>query len=106
MPHPLPPLDCTSLAEIRDGIDHLDRQIVGLLRERMAYVHAAAAFKPTERSIPAPERVTAMLIDRRAWAEQAGLPPDDVESLFAGLIRWFINQQTLHWRRQHGADPV
>lgn len=106
MPHPLPPPDCTSLAEIRDGIDGLDRQIIGLLRERMAYVHAAAAFKPNEGSIPAPERVTAMLIDRRTWAEQAGLPPDDIESLFAGLIRWFINQQTLHWRRQHGLDPV
>jgi len=25
-------------------------------------------------------------------------PPD--------CIRWFVNQQTLHWRRQPGGDPV
>ncbi|WP_166302516.1 isochorismate lyase [Bradyrhizobium sp. 2S1] len=95
---------CENLGDIREGIDELDRQIVDILKHRMAYVKAAAQFKPTEESIPAPDRVAAMLTDRRAWAEVAGLPADGVETLFASLIEWFIQQQIIHWRVLRGAQ--
>ena len=62
------------------------------------YVKAAARFKPTESSIAAPERVAQMLPQRREWAEQAGLDPHFVETLFAQIIHWYIGQQVLHWR--------
>lgn len=103
MSTPKPPEACTGLADIRDGIDHLDRQIVEILARRMAYVKAAAQFKPSEESIPAPDRVAAMLDDRRVWAERAGLPAEGVATLFSGLIQWFIQQQVLHWRATRGA---
>ena len=74
MPRPKRPEACENLADIREGIDELDRQIVDVLQRRLAYVKAAAQFKPTEESIAAPQRVAAMLSDRRAWAEAAGLP--------------------------------
>ncbi|AUC95638.1 MULTISPECIES: isochorismate lyase [Bradyrhizobium] len=102
MPPPKAPECCENLGDIREGLDDLDRQIVAILKHRMAYVRAAAQFKPTEESIPAPERVAVMLADRRAWADAAGLPADGVEMLFAGLIQWFIDQQVLHWRTLHG----
>jgi len=100
MPRPKRPEACENLADIREGIDELDRQIVDVLQRRLAYVKAAAQFKPTEESIAAPQRVAAMLSDRRAWAEAAGLPAGGVETLFASLINWFIEQQTMHWRAQ------
>jgi isochorismate pyruvate lyase len=102
MPSPKTPDRCENLGDIREGLDDLDRQIVSILKHRMAYVKAAARFKPSEESIPAPERVAVMLAERRAWADAAGLPADGVEALFAGLIRWFIEQQVLHWRVLHG----
>ena len=96
------PMECENLHEIRRGIDSIDREIIKLLQRRMGYVLSAARFKPDENSIPAPDRVAAMLIDRRHWAEEEQLSADYIESLFTGIIQWFINQQKLHWRTNHG----
>ena len=104
MSPPKAPDLCQGLGDIREGIDDIDFQIIGLLKCRMAYVKAAARFKPTEASIPAPDRVASMLAERRTWAEQAGLPADGIASLFASLIQWFIDQQTRHWRAQRAMD--
>lgn len=97
-----PPSQCQNLGEIRQGIDSIDHEIIKLLRKRMNYVLSAARFKPSEASIAAPDRVAAMLVERRQWADQQQLPADYIESLFGGIIQWFISQQTLHWRASHG----
>ncbi|RFA28586.1 isochorismate-pyruvate lyase [Alkalilimnicola ehrlichii] len=97
---PKEPAACQGLEDIRAAIDHLDRQLIELLRRRKAYVLSAARFKPNEASIPAPERVTRMIADRRVWAEEAGLDPEFVVSLFEPTIDWFIELQIQHWRRQ------
>ena len=46
------------------------------MARRMLYVRAASRFKPSESSIPAPERVAQMLPQRRQWAEEVGLDGD------------------------------
>ena len=38
-------VNCDSLEQVREKIDGLDRQIVGLIAERGAYVSQAARFK-------------------------------------------------------------
>ncbi|WP_444931046.1 isochorismate lyase [Microbulbifer sp. SSSA002] len=96
------PVECENLGEIRQGIDSIDREIIRLLQQRMDYVLSAAQFKPDETSIPAPDRVVAMLVDRRRWAEEEQLPADYIESLFTDIIQWFIKQQVLHWRTERG----
>lgn len=93
------PQQCTSLEDIRVGIDTIDREIIAALGRRLHYVRAAAAFKLTEESIAAPERVGAMIPERCAWADEAGLDPDFVGPLFAQIIHWFIAQQIHHWRK-------
>ncbi|MFS1522803.1 isochorismate lyase [Microbulbifer sp. 2304DJ12-6] len=98
------PMECKNLNEIRQGIDAIDREIIRLLQQRMGYVLSAAQFKPDETSISAPDRVVAMLIDRRHWAEEEKLCADYIELLFTDIIRWFINQQTLHWRKTYRAS--
>ncbi|PYY88490.1 isochorismate-pyruvate lyase [Pseudomonas sp. TKO26] len=98
------PEQCSGLDDVRCGIDAMDRQIIQALGQRLAYVKAAAQFKPTEDSIAAPERVAAMLPQRRQWAEQAGLDPMFVVPLFAQIIHWNIAQQVRHWRLQHGLE--
>lgn len=102
------PEACESLNDIRIGIDTLDQEIVHILAKRMGYVKAAAQFKPDEQSIPAPERVVAMLEDRKKWAEEAGMSAEYVENLFSNIIDWYINQQIKHWRTERGlavAEP-
>lgn len=95
------PEACQDLNDVRIGIDTLDQQIIQALGQRLAYVKAAAQFKPSEASIPAPERVAAMLPLRREWATDAGLDPAFIGPLFAQIIQWNIDQQILHWRMTH-----
>ncbi len=67
------PRDCASLQQIRTEIDGIDHEIVAALGRRFAYVKAATAFKMGAASVRAPERVAAMVEQRRHWAEQEGL---------------------------------
>jgi isochorismate pyruvate lyase len=86
---PKPPEECASLDEVREAIDRLDRGIVAALGLRRGYVHAAARFKTDEASVRAPDRLAAMIAERRRWADSAGLPPDLVEHLFRDLVAAF-----------------
>jgi isochorismate pyruvate lyase len=88
-----PAAECTSLAEVRTAIDTLDRELLALLGRRAAYVHAAARFKTDAASVRAPDRVQAMLEQRRAWALEEGLDPDVVAELFSLLVAYFIRRE-------------
>lgn len=98
------PAECRELSDIRQAIDTLDRAVIELLGLRLGYVLEATRFKPDAASIPAPERVAAMMPERRRWAEENGLNPDFVVPLFSQIIQWFIQQQVSHWhlREQSG----
>ncbi|HKS15090.1 MAG TPA: isochorismate lyase [Pseudomonas sp.] len=98
------PEACTSLADIRAGIDFHDRQIFEALEKRLGYVKAAVQFKANEQAIPAPERVAAMLEERLEWAASAGFDPQFIEALFGQIIHWNIQQQIQHWRSIHPAS--
>lgn len=84
---------CTTLDDVRTAIDALDREILALLGRRAAYVHAAARFKTDAASVRAPDRVQAMLEQRRAWAAEEGLDPDVVAELFTLLVAYFIRRE-------------
>jgi isochorismate pyruvate lyase len=92
------PADCASLSEVRAEIDRLDRAIIALIGERAGYVHAAARFKSSEADVAAPARQASMLLDRRAWAEQADLDPNIIEKLYRDLVAYFIVRETDHWK--------
>ncbi|WP_323990505.1 isochorismate lyase [Pseudomonas canadensis] len=91
------PEHCTGLSDIREAIDSLDQQIIETLGLRMQYVKAASVFKPDQASIAAPERVAAMLPQRRQWAQEAGLDGEFIEGLFNQIIHWYIAEQTAFW---------
>ncbi|TQN60678.1 isochorismate lyase [Agrobacterium tumefaciens] len=95
------PTDCQNLGDIRQAIDTIDRTLVDLLGLRMGYVLEAARFKPDVASIPAPERVAAMLPERCRWAEENKLDPNFVVPLFSQIIQWFIQQQIRHWEQKN-----
>jgi isochorismate pyruvate lyase len=91
------PEDCKSLHDVRAGIDALDEEIIRLLGRRAGYVHAAARFKTSEEHVAAPDRQTAMLQVRRAWAEREGLSPDVIEDIYRRLLAYFIGRELHHW---------
>ncbi|WP_254055668.1 isochorismate lyase [Ruegeria sp. EL01] len=91
------PDEVSGLDDVRQAIDAIDAQIIGLLSRRMDYVKAAADFKSDLQAVPAPERVREMLNERSDWASALGLNPDFVAPLFAQISEWFIRQQIAHW---------
>lgn len=77
---------CANLEEVRERIDALDRELVGLLADRFAYARQAAAFKVSVADVPAPERVAKVIGNVRRLAEEAGAPPEGVEAVYRALI--------------------
>ena len=93
------PDQCESMVDIRAEIDRLDRQVVALLGQRFAYVKAASKFKTSETTVRAPERLQAMLQQRRVWAEEEGLDADVIEKMYQDLVNHFINEEMKHWKQ-------
>jgi chorismate mutase / prephenate dehydrogenase len=84
VPQNLPrPLDA-----LRAQIDQVDGELLELLKRRMAIVTEVALAKREEgSSVRDPARESAILDSRRARAEQLGLSPEFIESLYR-LIMW------------------
>jgi isochorismate pyruvate lyase len=93
-------IDCKDMSEIRTEIDALDRTIVHLIGRRYNYVKAAAKFKTSETSVKAPERFKSMLVERREWAIEEGLNPDAIEKMYSDLVKHFIAEEMVHWKKK------
>ncbi len=94
------PSECSNMHEIRGEIDRIDRLIVGLLGERLGYVHEAAKFKTSETSVRALDRVASMLGDREQWAAEAGIAPSVVRELHQHLIDYFTEHELQEWSQR------
>jgi isochorismate pyruvate lyase len=98
------PDECASMADIRAEIDRLDRQVVALLGQRFDYVKAASKFKTSEATVKAPERLQAMVQQRRIWAEESGLNADAIETMYRNLVSHFIEEEMRHWQSRQNAN--
>ncbi|MBA2713608.1 MAG: chorismate mutase [Rubrobacteraceae bacterium] len=92
------PADCESIEDVREAIDALDREIIYLIGSRARYVEVAAHFKTGEESVRATARQRTMLETRRRWADENGLDPDVIESLYRTLLSYFIDREMQEWR--------
>ncbi|HEU4961848.1 MAG TPA: chorismate mutase [Sphingomonas sp.] len=78
--------ECATMAEVRAGVDQVDRELVALLARRFGYMDAAARIKP-ERSHVRDEARKAQVIDNaRAAARAAGIPENAIAALWDQLI--------------------
>lgn len=93
-----------SLADLRQTIDRIDRQIVALLAERVRCLDHVVEVK-TRENLPAaiPERVEEVVAHVRAEASAAGVPPDLAETLWRALIGWSIVYEDGHLSGPEGS---
>lgn len=91
------PKDCTTMAEVRAGIDRLDADLVALFARRVAYIDAAARIK-AQLGLAArlEDRVEEVVANVRRHAAAHGLPPDKLEKLWRRLIDWSIEREERH----------
>jgi isochorismate pyruvate lyase len=84
------PADCTSMAEVRHGVDRLDEEIVALLAERFRYMAAAARIKPERGQVRDEARKAAVIANARRAAVAAGGPAERIEALYEALVETSI----------------
>jgi isochorismate pyruvate lyase len=87
------PNECTTIEEVRHEIDLIDQQIINLIAQRKKYVFEVVKYKKTEDDVFAKERYNNVFVARRRWAEESGLNPDTIESVYKTLVHYFIDEQ-------------
>ena len=77
-----------ALSELRDKIDEVDQQLLGLLAKRLALVAEVGEVK-SRHGLPiyAPDREAAMLARRREEAVKLGVPADLIEDVLRRVMR-------------------
>jgi isochorismate pyruvate lyase len=96
------PADCTSMEEVRNGVDALDRALVTLLAERQAYMHAAARIKPNRGAVRDEARIEDVVSKVLAEARFAGLSSAIAEPVWRTLIERCIAHEFEVWDRERG----
>jgi len=95
---------CTSLDQVRQRIDEIDRSLVALLAKRGNLVTQAAGFKKTTDDVRAPARVEQVIAKVRAMADETGASPEVVEQVYRAMISAFIAEE-LSTHAQLSAAP-
>ncbi|MCC2977484.1 chorismate mutase [Sphingomonas sp. PL-96] len=78
--------DCTTMREVRAGVDQLDRELLALLARRFAYMDAAARIKPERGHVRDEARKAQVIANARAEAARLGVPEDVVGELWEQLV--------------------
>jgi isochorismate pyruvate lyase len=80
------PDDCTTMVEVRAGVDALDRELVALLARRFGYMRAAARIKPERSMVRDEPRKAQVIANAVAVAERLNVPADLVAALWEELV--------------------
>lgn len=88
---------CTTMTEVRRGVDALDRALVTLMAERQRYMSAAARIKKGREDVRDEKRVEQVIARVRAAARKAGLSEDIAEPVWCILIERCIAYELEVW---------
>lgn len=80
------PHACETMAEVRAGVDAVDRALIALLARRFGYMEAAARIKPERGLVRDEVRKAAVIANARANARAAGIPEEPIGELWDRLV--------------------
>lgn len=95
----LPPEECTTMSEVRAGVDATDRALMALLDRRFGYMRAAARIKPSRGAVRDEARKAEVIGNMRADAAARGLPVDELAAIWDGLVETSIAYELEEWDR-------
>ena len=98
---------CTSMAEVRRGVNALDDLLVPLLVERGGYMTQAARVKNDETLVYDEERIQTIIDRVRSMAVAQGGDPDLMERLYRAMMECYIayEHDELARLRAEGLQP-
>ena len=86
----LDPADCSTMTEVREGVDDVDRRLVALLARRFGYMDAAARIKPDREAVRDEWRKADVKAKVDAEAERVGVDRALCSRLYEDLIETSI----------------
>ena len=81
-----PPQACSTMAEVRHGVDRLDEQILALIGERFRYMDAAARIKPDRGAVRDEGRKAQVLANVARLAGEHDVPEAAAAELYERLV--------------------
>ncbi len=87
------------MADVRAGVDALDRQLVELLAVRFGFMRAAARIKPERSMVRDEARKTQVITAARQIAAAMGVPEDLVAEFWEQLVETSIAYELREWDR-------
>jgi isochorismate pyruvate lyase len=82
----LPGPECTTMTEVRRGVDAVDKALVALLARRFAYMDAAARIKPSRDTVRDETRKAQVIANARTHAAAAGIPEAPIADIWDRLV--------------------
>jgi len=93
------PETCATMAEVRQGVDALDRALVTLLAERQRYMDAAARIKQDRAAVRDEARIEDVVTKVKAEARKKGLSEEIAEPVWRTLVERCIAYEFEVWDR-------
>lgn len=93
------PEACETMAEVRDGVDRMDRALAALIAERARYMEAAARIKPSRDVVRDEARIEDVVSKVKAAAREVGLAEDIAEPVWRELVERSIAYEFTVWDR-------
>ncbi len=98
----LPGPECTTMTDVRTGVDQVDRDLIALLARRFAYMDAAARIKPDRSAVRDDGRKAQVIANARAEAARHGVPDAVVADLWETLVEASIAYELATFDRTRG----
>lgn len=99
----VPAHSCADMAQVRDGVDAIDRALVALLAQRFHFMNAAARIKPNRHEVRDEARKAQVIANVRAEAGRLGLDPAIAEQLWDTLVEASIAHELVQWDQLRAA---
>lgn len=80
------PADTSTMAEVREGVDAIDRALVTLMARRFGYMDAAARIKPSRETVRDEDRKADVIANVKAYAAELGVPVPLAAALWEMLV--------------------
>jgi len=96
--------ECQTMAEVREGVDALDRELVALLVKRQAYMSAAGRIKNDRDAVYDADRIEDVVAKVLVEARKQGLSEDIAEQVWRKLIERCIAFEYGEWDKLRAAN--
>ena len=90
---------CRTMAEVREAVDSLDRDLVELLAERFRYMEAAARIKQRRGEVRDEPRKREVIDNAARHGAAKGIPSEIVVQLWEALVEASIAYELERWDR-------